>query len=266
MNTTLGLRLTVKHQLVPKSGLEMHECEDSIGMKRQARRFCVSDGATEGFDSRRWARVLTKSWINSSRAILTKEQLERWLHELGGRFGGRWQKRSLPWYAEEKAQRGAFATFAGLTFSDSADGWSWQAIAIGDSCLIHRRGERILCAFPLSDPSEFGYFPALLPSDVRRQDAATAHLHFMNGTGEDGDVFLLLTDAIAAWYLAAFKSNRETVDAFESLLDSEDVDTFHQFITACRKDGSLRNDDVAVIRITIGETPDEVDDRESDHY
>jgi len=101
---------------------------------------------------------------------------------------------------------------------------------------------------------------------VRRQDAATAHLHFMNGTGEDGDVFLLLTDAIAAWYLAAFKSNREIVDAFEFLLDSEDVDTFHQFITACRKDGSLRNDDVAVIRITIGETPDEVDDRESDHY
>src|SRR5882724_6163058 len=132
--------LEVQQLLLPKSGSDWRECEDSIGVRRNARRFCIADGATEAFDSRRWARLLTKYWVLSHRPVLTKEQLTPMLAALGQKFRSHWSKKVLPWYAEEKARGGAFATFLGLSFLDATEmGLSWQAIAIGDSCVIHLR-------------------------------------------------------------------------------------------------------------------------------
>src|SRR2546430_15397163 len=98
----MAWNLTVQSILLPKSGLRPSECEDAIGIRRDLGRFCIADGATEGFDSRRWARLLTKHWVASTR-ILTREELRSWLKSLSERFERHWAKRSLPWYTEEKA-------------------------------------------------------------------------------------------------------------------------------------------------------------------
>jgi hypothetical protein len=159
--THMEWNLTVQSVLLPKAGLQPAECEDAIGIRRDIGRFCIADGATEGFDSRRWARLLTKHWVASKR-ILTRDELGPWLNGLSEHFERHWAKRSLPWYAEEKARAGAFAAFAGLAFVLSRDGLSWQTVALGDSCLVHKRNEFILQAIPLSDPAAFGLHPILL--------------------------------------------------------------------------------------------------------
>ena len=249
--TGLNQSLQVRTLILPKAGLKRSECEDSIGTRSSVQRFCVADGATEAFDSRRWARLLTKHWVLSNRSLLTREELRPWLSALGERFRAHWAKKTLPWYAAEKARAGAFAAFLGLGFFASGDSISWQAIAIGDSCLIHTRAERMRSSFPISDPSHFGCHPILVPSNDARLDAVIDQVVIRDGRARVGDVFLILTDAIAAWYLQALNTSPHLAHEFDAHLAAGNDHNLETLIRRCRNSGSLRNDDVAVIRIAI---------------
>ena len=249
--TALNESLEVHTLILPKAGLERSECEDSIGTRSSMQRFCIADGATESFDPRRWARLLTKHWVHSNRSPLTREELKPWLRALGERFRVHWTKRTLPWYTAEKALAGAFAAFLGLSFFGSGDHISWQAIAIGDSCLIHTRDNRMQLSFPISDLSQFGRHPILAPSNHARLDAAMEKVVIKDGRARVGDVFLLLTDAIAAWYLEALNTSPHLAQEFDASLATTNGHGLETLISRYRDSGSLRNDDVAAIRIAI---------------
>ncbi len=245
--------LTVQSVLLPKAGLQPSECEDAIGIREDIRRFCIADGATEAFDSRRWARLLTKHWV-ASKHLLTREELGFWIKALAERFEHRWENKSLPWYAEEKARGGAFAAFVGLAFLLSSDGFSWQMVALGDSCLIHKRQDIIIEAIPLSDPAAFGFHPILLPSKAVTQQGIIDHFVITTGRAEPGDVFFLFSDAIAAWYLRemmAADSSRAT--QFERLVAVDDSVGVQEVIASERHKQTLRNDDVAIVRVAVGD-------------
>ncbi len=121
--------------LLPKDGCTPNECEDAIGISISRNRFCIADGATEGFDSRYWARLLVRGWVSAARPAVTREQFDSLLCSLGVRFGKKWEKKILPWYAEEKAQSGAFAAFVGINFILSGGEVHWQAKTLG-SCVL----------------------------------------------------------------------------------------------------------------------------------
>lgn len=247
----MAVSLSVRHLLVPKAGLLKSECEDSLGIRRDVQRFCVADGATEAYDSRRWARLLTKHWALSSR-LLTPDELTPWLCALGARLEKRWFRKPLPWYAEEKARGGAFSTFVGLAFVGETEGaLSWQAIAMGDSCLIHRRSSEILRALPISDPEAFGYNPTLIPSNASKQDGIADSFIVAGGRAQPGDVFLLLTDAIAAWYLRTSTVDPPRTATLERLLEADDLSGLEELISSERAERRLRNDDVAIVRVSL---------------
>jgi len=246
--------LSVAQFLLPKAGLLPSECEDAAALSLRQRRFCVADGATESYDSRRWARLLTRCWAASTQ-LLTKEEFEPWLSRLGGRLERRWGRKALPWYAEEKARGGAFAAFVGIAFIPSADRLVWQAVALGDSCLVQVQNGAIVHAMPLSDPEAFGYHPTLIPSNLQRQQGIGEQFTVANGNAAWHDSFLLLTDAIAAWYLRMSSEEPSRVEELAQLLDANDTPGFERFVERERADKSLRNDDVAVLRITVNAPP-----------
>lgn len=247
------LHLSSVHFLLPKAGLMRSECEDAVARCDRQRRYCVADGATEAFDSRRWAKFLTKCWA-AGHQLLTKEEFEPWLGILGNRLEQRWRRMPLPWYAEEKARDGAFAAFVGVAFIGSEYGLAWQGVALGDSCLLHIRDNAILQAVPIDQPEAFGYHPTLIPSNPHRQRGLSEKITLCNGYAEPYDSFLLLTDAIAAWYLQKSKADPKRVGELQQLLDQRDTEGFSNFIARERTESSLRNDDVALLRIVI-DTP-----------
>ena len=242
--------LSVAHFLLPKAGLLPSECEDAIALSHRQGRFCVADGATEAYDSRRWAKLLTRYWAASDH-LLTNEEFEPWLSRLGSHLERRWSRKTLPWYAEEKARGGAFAAFVGLAFIPSENHLVWQAVALGDSCLIQIRDGSIVTALPISEPEAFGYHPALLPSNQQRLQGIGDQVTVASGDATPRDTFVLLTDAIAAWYLRTAAENPLRVDELSRLLDASDTRGFERFVERERADKSLRNDDIAVLKITI---------------
>src|SRR4051812_34025928 len=160
----MSARVQTRHFVLPKEGSTAEECEDAFAFDAEALRFAVADGATEAFDARRWAERLAGEWVGCPAAPLTAAEFAPWLREQGEWLHASWEGRQLSWYAEEKRRVGSFAAFVGLRLEAEGHRLGWRAAALGDSCLVQRRGAEVLAALPLSSPEAFGSAPPLVPS------------------------------------------------------------------------------------------------------
>lgn len=231
--------------LLPKSGFEPSECEDFIGIDEQKQRFAVADGATEAFDARSWAQRLAHNWVRSDSA-LQADEFSEWIAAEGLALHASWNQLTLPWYAEEKARKGSFAAFVGVEFDLEAEVPSWKAIALGDACLIHCRDGSLLKSLPLSDAASFNSAPLLVASDPALYRSSAHALVIDSGACQNKDVLLLLSDAIAAWYLEYWEQSD-----FSSVLESNDDDAIAAFFDNERQAGRIKNDDIALVRLEV---------------
>jgi len=161
-STTWDLQL--RQLLLPKLGHEAAECEDAIAIDKQASRFAVADGATESFDARNWAERLAQHWVQR-KSTLTVEEFRDWVATEGRELHDSWNSLTLSWYSEEKARYGSFATLVGVELDLNTEPLSWQAIALGDACLLQCRNKTLLKSLPLSGSEGFNSGPVLVASD-----------------------------------------------------------------------------------------------------
>ena len=234
--------------LLSKEGEPQYRCEDAAAVDHDGLRFGIADGATEGLDSKRWARYLTTAWVSPSTAKLDMSAFPDYLKQLGERQGQRWAGRELPWYLEEKSREGAFAAFLGLDLQQSQ---TWDAIAIGDCCLFVERAGSLIESFPLSSPEQFGSTPILLPSMVLRYPSYINALRMKSGGLHAGDRLLLMSDAIACWYLRCWLDALSVRDVFNCALTNQNKGILKEIIANERENKQLRNDDVAIVCIDI---------------
>lgn len=234
--------------LLSKEGEPQYRREDAAAVDPDGLRFSIADGATEGLDSKRWARYITKAWVAPSTAKVDMSALSECLKLLGERQGQRWLGRELPWYLEEKSRNGAFAAFLGLDLQRSP---TWDAIAIGDCCLFVERAGSLIESFPLSSPEQFGSTPILLPSMVLRYPSYINALRMKSGRLHAGDRLLLMSDAIACWYLRCWMEDVSVRDDFNYALTNQNKVVLKRIIASERENKQLRNDDVAIMCIDI---------------
>jgi hypothetical protein len=196
-------------------------------------RCAVADGATETSFSGLWAQILVDAFVHERLANLKPQTTQalsaRWRQAIDQRGV------ALPWYAQEKLERGAFSSLMGLTIH--ADG-RWRALCVGDSCLFHLRPRQTMRAFPYHLPEQFNNHPALI-STLRDGIAAQT----ARGTWHPGDYFLLMTDALAHFFLSQRKMRARL--AAETL----DQAGFEQLVAEARADRLCRNDDVTLLKI-----------------
>lgn len=231
--------------VLPKSGFELSECEDFIGVDEQNGRFAVADGATEAFDARSWAERLAQNWVRSD-AALTADSFHDWIAAEGLALHASWSQLTLPWYAEEKARKGSFAAFVGVEFDLEAKAPSWKAIALGDACLLHCRDGSLLKSLPLSDPASFNSAPLLVASDPALYKSSAHALVIDSGACQHKDVLFLLSDAVAAWYLEHWEQSD-----LSGVFESNDESAIAAFFENERQAGKIKNDDIAVVRIEV---------------
>ncbi|MGV9677315.1 hypothetical protein ACWDSJ_18715 [Nocardia sp. NPDC003482] len=266
---TSGLYVT--HLVVPKRGFTATECEDAVCVLPQIPfdvltsspvAVSVCDGATESVLSKDWAALLAAA--SATRALsdpkffgtgaafedFAAEVVARWDPWLAEYSADRAAAgRPLAWYEQSKLAGSTFATMlCVLVTPDRGTGWRWQAAALGDSCVFHIRDELPLSAFPVQSAEEFGTNPNLFGS--RNHDTALLleRTEFTDGICIPGDRLLLMSDALAAWFLAA----SDPTAALRELLEfggPHDSSRFSDWLDDRRDRQELRNDDVALIRI-----------------
>ena len=219
----------------PKAGHNRAEYEDAFAANPHAGRFAIADGASESSFAGAWADLLVQGYTGNPGIW------SRWLPHPRKSWHETFKERTLAWYAEEKFLEGAYATFLGLTFNDSHE--RWQAVAIGDCCLFHVREQRLIQAFPVRQSSAFGNQPDLLGS--RRTSKKIKRVR-VKGAWHPGDRMLLMTDALAQWFLQQRETQQEPWNAILALATQEEFETW---MTRLRETKELRNDDVTLVVI-----------------
>ena len=256
------MHITLQSFRIPKEGNTDAENEDAYWPEEQAAydlrsaetaydlplilRVAVADGATETLFSGLWAGILSRAYCESPSHLAFLKRLpalrDAWQSEVAAR--------PLPWYAEEKARSGAFATLLGLTVKTghAHDIAYYQALAIGDSCLFHLREGRLLRAFPLTRAADFNNSPYLLASHPQRNPDLAENLRTTAHRALPGDSLLLLTDALAQWFLHALASDSDCPDPLREITNPE---AFAQLAQQEREARRLRNDDTTMLRLTF---------------
>src|SRR6185369_15765247 len=128
------------------------------------------------------------------------------------------------------------------------DSPSWQAIALGDTCLLHCRESTLLKSLPLDRSESFSSAPVLVASDSTLHESSMQSVVTDSGTCQNGDVLLLMSDAAAAWCLQRFEQRDLDVEQFLSAKADEEL---REFFDTERMAGRIRNDDIAIVPIEI---------------
>jgi hypothetical protein len=238
--------LQLRQLLLPKLDHDASECEDAIAVDTQTARFAVADGATEAFHARQWARNLAEHWVRNE-STLTLEEFRKWVADEGRELHDSWNGLTLSWYSEEKARAGSFAAFVGVELDLKSDAAGWQAIALGDTCLLHCRGGALLKSLPLSRSESFNSNPVLVASNSQLHESSMQSVVIDSGSCENGDVLLLMSDGAAAWCLQRFENSDFDPDFLTARTDEE----LTRFFDDERQAGRIRNDDIAIVRIEI---------------
>ena len=192
----------------PKDGNSKTENEDSYSYSYTispepsridgAYCYAVTDGATESSFAREWARELAKAYCKGK--LCDKDVFTTYLQKIQEN----WQQNidtkenSLPWYALEKAQSGAFSSLIGLKIYNQG---TWEAIAVGDSCLFQIRRDKLITKFPIEHSREFNNRPFLISSLNSKNSELAENTRFFEDKWEIGDSFYLMTDALSCWFL-----------------------------------------------------------------
>lgn len=236
---------------LPKHGSSAAEYEDAYAGQPASGRFAVADGASESSFAASWARLLAQGFVEApSKPWRDLDWLaplrQRWAREVDGR--------PLPWYAEMKREQGAFATLVGLAFraaGEEEEGMVWRALAVGDSCLFHTRRGQLRCAFPVEESAAFTNRPGLLASRPG-QASVQGEVQQASGRCRRGDCFLLMTDALAAWFLEQNEQQQQPLSQIMQLLAQGSPQTaFAPWIEERRARQSLRNDDVTLMIVDL---------------
>ncbi len=239
---TFSLEMIVR--TVPKAGNTDAQNEDAAVVTQKLRRAAVADGASEGWQSGPWATVLATAYAQLPPEPTTFAGWVAAAREHAPR------SESKSWYAEAKQAQGSFATLVGVTFEPTKDsGIKWRALAVGDACLFHLRGAKLLAKFPVEAVEDFSNRPRLIGS------ADTAPLEepeWFAGRAELGDVFYLLTDALAEWFLRTREANGTPWTELDSVTRSSlQPTTFAYWIKSLRDAKMIRNDDCTALRIVL---------------
>lgn len=225
------------------------EWEDAGAFDMKGARFAVADGASAAYRAREWATQLVTCYVTAPPALDADEEVAlRWFAESANDWRTTGGGAPLEWYHQDAERRGSFAAFVGAGFFASAGRLRWHAIAVGDCCLFHLRDDVLTTAFPLSDPSEFGHSPDLVPSAIRNLEGLRHKVRIRSGQAVPGDLFVLCSDALAKFLLEEAPYGESAWAAIRSIGDNDD---FARFIRYLRNENAIALDDVTLLRLVV---------------
>jgi hypothetical protein len=203
----------------------------------------LSDGASSAVYARDWARRLVAAFVDAEAggAYVTDGDLATRVAAEGKVWREAVEVRATSWHAQEKLEFGSAATL--LVASIDNTRLRWDALAVGDVCLFVVRGGRLKYAFPVTKAAGFDDRPWLLSTEPR---AAVPTIKRFGAAVELNDRILLMTDAMAAWFLATYEKKQRPWDRIP-----EDAATFVSWLKGIRESGAMKNDDVTMVDIRV---------------
>jgi Protein phosphatase 2C len=216
--------------------------EDVFAFDPAVTRIALSDGASESFDSRTFAHLLVKSFERDPRP--NSEWLARTLEQYESGI----DLTALSWSQQAAFERGSFATLLGVEVHESDH--QVAVFGVGDSVAVFVEEGALLRSFPLQTSEEFREKPRLF-STRAGANGFTCEPNFCDRHSiavgvTQATTLLLMTDAIAAWFLASVENATEQ---WRRLLTLGSPEELQALVQQERATGAMRVDDVTLLRV-----------------
>ena len=253
--STLNLFNIGKHPGEPRKSQDAVSANESLGL------YAIADGVSRSFFPDIWSRLIVHHFCEAGHETLDRlfeaNDIASWLSPLQEywrqivaeeiEISGRPELRNRLLKRDSAA-----TTFVGVQIYPYQDIGTWRSIIVGDSILMHIRNNQLLESHIKNHPSQFNSFPDAIKSYPGDQ---FDRVRIVVGEWEQGDEFILATDAIGHWMLT---QNAQGWRAWEKSLrmfrEMNSLAEFHRFVTRQREDGRnpLEVDDTAMIYISSG--------------
>ena len=212
----------------------------------------VADGATEATYSRIWAQGLVTAMVEAESAAFWADPIATFWQRTA-LASERWQaqlpKGEQPWYVQHKNQQGSGAAL-GLLLLDRAQ-QRWRGIAVGDVIIVQLRQNQRMCTWPLECSTQFNTTPALVGTKATpdRED-----IPLLDASFQQGDQFLVMTDALAAWSLLC---EEQGAPRWADLLAIATPEAWENLVQSAREQG-MRNDDVTLMQVETADATETI--------
>jgi len=236
-------------------GEDLLDCQDSLSANIETNRFAVADGVSRSFYPAIFSKQLTeffcsgKDYVNCD--LFHQKNWEEWLDVS--------QKKWLE-YVQEKVNNTkkyyiknrfynnehAGATFAGIEFYQKDQSLFWNAMIIGDSCIIHiDKNNNQTNKYLIESSDNFNFTPSYFPSRFIKENPYQPV--FINDKAASvNDVFIIATDAISKWILLLMENKKSDVLFQIDQLSDEVIDYYRH-----DEEFLLENDDIALLVLKI---------------
>jgi hypothetical protein len=185
--------------------------EDAYTFSPDRQRLVVSDGASESYDPRVWARLLAAKFATDPSFG------QDWLRSAVSAYLAEHNFESMSWSQQLAFERGCFATLLAAEHDPVAN--QLILFGIGDSVAVLFDGESIARSWPSDEPEKFLERPTLLSTRVEHNEF-TRHAEFdvyqrasIDLSGLSDPLLLCMTDALGEWTLRMSQQQPERVVA-----------------------------------------------------
>ncbi len=257
------MRIFITSFSIQKEGNMPHENEDKIYPRTHYAEgkklaFAIADGATEGYCSKKWARILVRVFVRNP-LLQMPLSIEKALQSWNKWFNYYLKKREIlerpiRWFEEMAIEKGAFSTLLGLTLCDvdNKTGF-WTAHAVGDSCMFHVRNDELLTSFPIDKSILMNNRPVLVASNPKYNREIYDNQYTLKGNYQSEDHIYLATDALAQWFLIEYESGNKPWKILNRFT-LEKEKSFSEWIFNLRNKKLIRNDDITFLHLYLNKT------------
>lgn len=251
---------------IPKELVCPTDNEDAYLFDADKQVFALCDGASESFDSKNWANILTQNFIHNP------EISDTWLMECVQKYLKCLNLVSLTNSQLIAFQKGSFATFIGISYKNN----ELKITCIGDSCVFLFSGYEkndfveFKSYLELFEKPNFSDNPILLSTRIISNDfvnfaklseskfyksySLASQYESLKGketpTQFVNDTYLICaTDAIAEWIFKYIEAGKEKkiFQYIMSLRNPGNENKFAKTVVLCRRLKSMRVDDSTLV-------------------
>ena len=241
----MSLKIVFSSLQCPKD--ESLNCEDIFDKNETNGLYCLCDGASESYDSRKWAYILCQNYVKTGlcnkRCLVTNDFVDNCIKQYESDIN----TDTLSWSQQSAFSRGSYSTLLGVSIHNN----SLYIFSVGDSIALRLKKDTMkkTASFPYEKPEQFKERPILISTirsnntflqknqNIRRWQKITAN-----------DLILMMTDAVGEWMLRYFNKNISMIldclnDEYSGSLK------FENLVKQEREQGRLREDDSTILKL-----------------
>ncbi len=230
----------------PKEGNTEEQYEDAFAHSSlentNTLTIALADGASAAVFAREWATMLAVTFAANPFPTADTE-IEKTIGTLGKEWRTEVEKKATAWWAQEKLPHGSSATLLVVTWNRI--NLTWEARSVGDVCVFLVRNNRLRFAFPITKSTKFDNWPSLVSTEVGKREKPPRVTRYVEKY-EAGDRFLLMTDALSAFFLTEFEAKRKPWNHLP-----ETSEALLPWLKTHRDSGDLKNDDVTLVDVRL---------------